>query len=316
MPTSPSGTPATADLADEFEVGYAVDLRAVLGVFVRGRWDPAALVADDGAFWMSAATPDGPATIRLGAQRDRIRAQAWGPGGEWLLRSVPSLVGVDDDPSGFPGDLLPPSLQDRWSRLAESWRVPRSRRVIDVLVCAVLEQKVSGELSRRCWRSLLTELGAVAPGPTPRPMRVFPDVDRLRAVPSWDWHRWGVEPAQAATIMRVAQHARRLQECADLELPAARARLLAVPGVGPWSAAEVGIRALGDADAVSVGDYHLAKRVCFAFTGRRGGTDEQMLELLEPFSGQRHRVQRLVELTSLGLERRGPRMSIADHRAH
>ena len=83
------------------------------------------------------------------------------------------------------------------------------------------------------------------------------------------------------------------------------------PGIGPWTAAEVGIRAFGDPDAVSVGDFHLPSMVTWALAGEPRGTDERMLELLEPYRGQRGRVLRLLELTGGGggPPRRGPRLS-------
>ena len=71
---------------------------------------------------------------------------------------------------------------------------------------------------------------------------------------------------------------------------AAYRALRAFPGIGPWTAAEVGIRAFGDPDAVSVGDFHLPSVVTWALAGERRGTDERMLELLEPYRGQRGRV--------------------------
>ena len=145
-------------------------------------------------------------------------------------------------------------------------------------------------------------------------MRVPPSPEAIRTVPSWQWHRWGVGPQQAATMMRAMAVAGRLEQCADLPVAQARARLGAVVGIGPWTVAEVAQRALGDADAVSFGDYHLAQQVVYAFTGEMDGTDEQMAALLEPFAGHRYRVQRLVELCGISRPARGPRMTIADHR--
>jgi 3-methyladenine DNA glycosylase/8-oxoguanine DNA glycosylase len=86
------------------------------------------------------------------------------------------------------------------------------------------------------------------------------------------------------------------------------AALRAFAGIGPWTAAEVGIRALGDPDAVSVGDYHLPNLVCWALAGEPRGTDERMLELLEPYRGQRGRVARLLELSGLRAPRYGSRL--------
>ncbi len=82
-------------------------------------------------------------------------------------------------------------------------------------------------------------------------------------------------------------------------LPDAYARLRALPLVGPWTAAEVGLRALGDPDAVSVGDFHLCHAVCWALAGEPRGTDERMLDLLAPYTGQRARVIRLIETAGI-----------------
>ena len=87
------------------------------------------------------------------------------------------------------------------------------------------------------------------------------------------------------------------------------ARLRAVPGIGPWTAAEVMLRATGDPDAVSVGDFHLKNLVAYAFTGARKGTDEEMVELLEPYRGHRARVIRLLEASGIRPPAHGPRMA-------
>ncbi len=84
--------------------------------------------------------------------------------------------------------------------------------------------------------------------------------------------------------------------------------LLAIPGVGPWTAGEVGRAALGDPDAVSVGDYHLPSLVAWLLAGERRADDARMLELLEPYRGQRGRVIRLLEAAGTWPPRRGPRM--------
>jgi 3-methyladenine DNA glycosylase/8-oxoguanine DNA glycosylase len=88
--------------------------------------------------------------------------------------------------------------------------------------------------------------------------------------------------------------------------------LRTVPGIGVWTAAEVAQRALGDPDAVSFGDYHVAKNVTWALTGEALG-DEEMAELLEPYRGHRFRAQRLLELEAGMRPRRGPRMAPRTH---
>jgi 3-methyladenine DNA glycosylase/8-oxoguanine DNA glycosylase len=88
-----------------------------------------------------------------------------------------------------------------------------------------------------------------------------------------------------------------------------------VPGVGEWTAAETAQRALGDPDAVSVGDYHIHDVVVHALTGRPRGDDAEMLRLLEPWRGQRQRIVRLIELSGVAKPRFGPRYAPLDIRA-
>jgi 3-methyladenine DNA glycosylase/8-oxoguanine DNA glycosylase len=74
-------------------------------------------------------------------------------------------------------------------------------------------------------------------------------------------------------------------------------------------------RALGAPDEVSVGDYHLPNMAVHLFTGRPRGTDEEMLELLAPWAGQRQRVMRLVEASGITAPRYGPRFQSLEIRA-
>lgn len=309
-----SGSPATPDASGSWPAPYDVDLGRVLGPFRRGGGDPTNLRASDGSWWRTCRTPEGPATLRIAVDGRSVGAEAWGPGAAWAVDSVPSLLGFDDDPSGFPADELPSVLADAWRQLAPRWRVPRSRLVVEVLIAAILEQKITGVEARRGWRSLLMEVGEVAPGPTPEPMSVLPAPARIRRIPSWQWHRWGVPPSHSATILRSLVSPGRIEECTDLPRPEAGRRLRSIRGIGGWTVAEVAQRAWGDADAVSFGDFHVAHHVVYAFTGDRDGTDEWMAELLEPFAGHRYRVQRLVEAAGVLRPARGPRATITDHR--
>jgi 3-methyladenine DNA glycosylase/8-oxoguanine DNA glycosylase len=97
--------------------------------------------------------------------------------------------------------------------------------------------------------------------------------------------------------------------------PEVERALRSVPGVGVWTAAETMQRAHGDPDAVSVGDFHLAKHVGWALTGRRID-DTEMLSVLEPWRGSRQRICRLIWISRLTAPRRGPRLTIQDHRTH
>jgi 3-methyladenine DNA glycosylase/8-oxoguanine DNA glycosylase len=295
-----------------WQAGRPVDLGATLGPLRRGTGDPAHRFDPSGRFWWAARTPAGPGTIAIAAAGPEVTAEAWGPGGDWLLDRVPALLGDGDDWSGL--DVAAVPVLQRVRRSRPGLRLPCTGLVLDALVPAVLEQKVTGEEARRAWRLMLRRYGTPAPGPAPR-MFVPPPPSVLLEIPSWDWHRFGVELKRYRTIRAAATVARRLEECVAMTPAAALARLQVVPGIGLWTAAETAQRALGHPDAVSVGDYHLKNVVVHLFTGRARGTDDEMLELLAPWTGQRQRVMRLVELAGIGAPRYGPRFNYTDIRA-
>ncbi|MCW2824407.1 MAG: 3-methyladenine glycosylase, partial [Aeromicrobium sp.] len=177
--------------------------------------------------------------------------------------------------------------------------------------------KVLGIDAFAAQRRLLRRFGEPAPGPAPDGMRVTPDAEQWAAIPSWEWHLAGVDPSRARAAQASARLASRLERLAEQhpDDPAVVYRgLRSIPGVGVWTAAEVGYRALGDADAVPFGDFHVAKDVGTALIGRRID-DVELEQLLEPWRGHRFRVVRLVQLSPLTRpERRGPRMARVDHR--
>ncbi|RYV50220.1 DNA-3-methyladenine glycosylase family protein [Pengzhenrongella frigida] len=290
----------------------AVDLRRTVQRLAHGPGDPTFQTSADGVTWRATLLPSGPATYRL-VQVDprRIDAEAWGPGAEQALALLPDLLGARDDPSSFdPG----PGIVSEAHRRHGGLRIPRTGRVLEALVPAVLEQRVIGRTATAAWRWLLRRHGEPAPGPAPAGMRVPPSPEAWLRVPSWDFHMAGVDPGRARTIRSCVRVAGRLEEATTMTPADAARRLQAVSGVGPWTAAEVAQRALGDADAVSVGDYHLASAVGWALTGERVD-DARMLVLLEPWRGHRYRVIRLLELSGEArAPRRGPRLAIQDHR--
>ena len=287
-----------------------VPLALTLAPMQRGGGDPTQRCTPDGAVWRTALTPEGPGTLRLAAGRGGVATQAWGPGAGWLVSGVPDLLGGRDDPSGF----VPqhPVLAMTWQRL-RNLRLPRVGLVFELLVPSVLEQRVTGVEAHRSWRELLRRFGEPAPGPAPAGMRVVAPAARWRRIPSWEWHRAGVDPGRARTVIAAADVAGRLDEALRLPREQRLRRLRAVPGVGAWTAAEVAQRAWGDADAVSVGDFHLPALVGWALAGRPVD-DAGMLELLDCYAGHRHRAVRLVELSGVRKPSFGPRMPVGDIR--
>jgi 3-methyladenine DNA glycosylase/8-oxoguanine DNA glycosylase len=290
-----------------WRAGWPVDLRSTLGPLARGLGDPTQRIAE-GRLWRAANTPDGPATLAVYRDGDAVAAEAWGAGAGWLLDGLPELLGERDDVAGF--DPAHPLLRDTWRR-RPGLRMPRTRLVCDQLVPAILEQKVTGKEAHRSWRELCWRYGEPAPGP--QPLRLPPTPAVLRDLGDWDWHRAGVTPQRRQTIRAACAVASRLEEAVGMAPAAAQARLRLVPGIGVWTAAEVAQRSFGDADAVSVGDYHIPALVGWALLGRPLD-DPGMLEVLAEYAPHRQRVVRLIEMSGVGKPRFGPRMPIRDFR--
>ena len=310
-PASPAAV--VPDASTTWRPRLPVDVRLTLSPLSRGRGDPTHHVAGDGAVWRTTRTPDGAATYRL-EQRGlhEVGCAAWGPGAERVVAGLADLLGGRDAAEGFePGH----PLLAQTSRTHPGLRVPRTGRVMEALVPAVLEQKVTGKEARAAFRTLVGRLGEPAPGPVPVPMRVPPPAEVWRRVPSWEWHRAGVDPKRARTVCEAARVAGRLEEAVGMTPADAARRLSAVPGIGVWTVAEIAQRALGDSDALSVGDYHLSQFVGWALVGRPVD-DAGMVALLERWRPHRYRVVRLLECSGAAKPRFAPRLAVQDHRWH
>jgi len=290
-----------------------LDLRATLGIHGRGAGDPGLRFEVSGSCWRATRTPEGPVTLFLEAAPGRLRVRAWGPGSAWGLAQAGSLAGLDDAP-----DALVPRHRpvEEAVRRMRGMRIGWSSRVLDALVPAILEQKVTGAEARHATHGLTRTYGEDAPGPPG--LRLAPRPEVIADLPYHALHPLGVERRRAELVRAVARDAGRLEQlgaAAAGPTGAGEARvafygaLRAFPGIGPWTAAEVGMRALGDPDAVSVGDFHLPSMVSWALAGEPRGSDERMLELLEPYRGQRGRVVRLLQLAGARAPRYGPRLS-------
>jgi 3-methyladenine DNA glycosylase/8-oxoguanine DNA glycosylase len=316
---APSG-PDELVRSTELQLDRPVDLRTVLGPLARGSGDPTMRVAATAAIRAS-MTPDGPGTIDVRVSGATLHATAWGPGADHLLRGLPAALGFDDDDTGFDPGLHP--VVARLSRDLGRVRLGRTGAVWEALLPAILEQRITGTEAWRNYRRLVRAHGTPAPGP--HGLLVAPSPEVLRALPSYAFTALGIEPRRGLLLRRIAGEAPRFERMGEVArraggggaaaIAGARAletALRAHTGIGPWTAAEVTLRALGDPDAVSVADAHLANVVGFVLTGAARSTDERMLELLAPWAGHRARVVRLIERSGLGPPRFGPRVAPRD----
>jgi 3-methyladenine DNA glycosylase/8-oxoguanine DNA glycosylase len=278
----------------------------------RGRGDPSFQLEPDGSLWRASRTPDGAVTMRIArrAPLGEVEISAWGPGSSWLLDQAPAMLGAADDVTSFAP--TSPIVRAAWAR-NPYWRVPQTARVLESLVPAVIEQKVTGQEAWLGWRRLVRRFGEPAPGPgADRQLHTPPDAPTLATIPSWEWLRCHVDGARSQAIVRAARVADSLERTVGLPAAEVERRLTSIPGIGVWTAAEVRQRAHGDADAVSFGDYHIAKHVGWALTGAEID-DDALAVLLAPDRPHRYRVQHIVTTRLPGRPRRGPRMAPRRH---
>ncbi|WP_411731953.1 DNA-3-methyladenine glycosylase family protein [Paeniglutamicibacter sp.] len=328
MPDSPSTPLPACDAQASWKPHGPYSLRQSLGILQRGAGDPATRVRETGA-WLCFHTPAGPVTLlatrSLGVDAE-VLLKAWGPGSAHAVERGLHLLGAYDDWSTFDApktrDLLHPTVA-RSRKSNPGLRLPSTGRIFDALLPAILEQKVTVIEANFAWRYLCLAVGELPPGPAPSGMRLPPTPAAVRSLQPWQWHQARVDSKRSATALRAASAANALERWALLDLGAKRenvmgagtlaAALESLPGVGPWSIAEVLQRTHGAADHVSVGDYHLAAFAGQVLTGRRVD-DAGMLDLLAPFSGHRQRVVRLIGLSGQRKQAFGPRLAPMDHR--
>jgi len=281
----------------------------ILRIHRRGAGDPTYKIVGD-QHWRGIRTPEGPATLAIEARDGEVHAEAWGPGAAWALDSVPGLLGADDDLIGF--EPLHPVVEEAWSRYSHL-RIGRSGLVMEALVPAIIEQKVTGQEAFAGFRMLVHRYGERAPGPgAEQRLWVQPSADTIRQVPSWEWLRMHIDPARSRALVTAARVADSLERTVGLPGDEVERRLTSLPGIGVWTAAEVRQRAHGDADAVSFGDYHVAQDIGWAVRGS-DFDDAELAEFLEPWRPHRNRVVTLLLLGGRKRPRHGARMAPRTH---
>ena len=261
----------------------------------------------------------GALVLEAWAGSGRTTIRVWGPPAtptaeaDAAVEAGAAWVGLRDDPSPLAdlaaGDRRIAALAQEvgwWPRLG---RLPRVTEAIGRAVPAQLVQSVEAHRSVAQFAS--------ATGVAAGDLTAWPTAATIRATPDWTFRRCGMSTRAARSLRAAAVEEPRLVRAAG-DWRHFEARITALPGIGAWTSAEAR-GALGDPDAVSVGDYNLPGLVGHVLAGDRFADDAAMLELLAPFSGQRGRVIRLIlmAVSRRVVEppgRRAPRAPLSAHR--
>lgn len=308
MQTLPNSSRSERVLADA-----AARLSVCLARLRRGPGD-STMRCLDRTWWRAARTPEGPSLAEFGPDGAAVRVRAWGPGAAWVLQQATRLLGADDDPEGFQPHH--PVLGEAWRRYPQI-RVGATDLVCESLLPAVIEQKVTGAEAFRSIHRLTRAHADPAPGPSTvaghpaEGMRLPLSAEQWRRIPSWEFLRAGVEQRRSTALCAAAARAGSLER--TLSRPGAADRALcSIPGIGAWTSARTRQQAHGDADAWSVGDYHIPRMLSWALVGEVLD-DDAVAEVLMPYAGHRYRVELLIRAVGAGPNRHGPRKSLPTH---
>ena len=275
------------------------DLGATMAQQVLGHFDPTGS-RSAGAFRKVHLTADGrPVAWHFTRTANGFRVRVYGTATADVLTDFLACFPLADGCDGF--DPRHPILR-RVVQLYGGLRLLRVPWAFDVAAGAVLQQRVRWQVAYSDFRRLANRWGTPAWG-----AMAFPTAGQLAGLPVEAIEAQGVDPKRARALHALARRETvRPFLTAETDPTRLRLRLRQLRGIGPWTANMIAGYAAGDPDAVPTGDLHLPSLVTSALAGEAEGTDDRMLELLEPYRGLRFRVVRLLSWAA----RRAPQVLV------
>jgi AraC family transcriptional regulator of adaptative response / DNA-3-methyladenine glycosylase II len=226
--------------------------------FLGDRAIPGVESFDGTTFARAVRTPVGrPAVLALTSSPRRnevmLRIAADGPVDPELVLIARRLFDLDALPAAIDDVLSADPALRPLVRATPGIRLPGAADGFELTVRAILGQQVSVRSARTFAGRIAESMGTPLERPFDGVTRLFPTAEQLSAS---SLGSLGLTKARAATLRRVAElvAAGQLDLSGTTDPEGTVERLLAVPGIGPWTVAYVSMRALRDPDAFPVGD--------------------------------------------------------------
>ncbi len=288
-------------------------LRHTFRAFRFGSLDPCVRI-DGNALAMASTSPAGPGWLIAApvTGHPAFGVEFGGEAADHIQRRRPDPLGHRDTfRSLTPAHPLVERLQHEFGDL----RFGASGDVYKAALTATLGQRITAAEAVNQWARLCRAF----PNPIATPVGELlapPDPAVLGGLAPWQLHSLGIEEARARTLISIARVFQRSGDHQTDGVLALRRLSVEVPRFGPWTRALVESEALGDPDAVAVGDFHLKNVVAHALSGRPRGTDDEMLATLAPYAGNRGRVLAWISLAGITAPKFGPRRRNIDIRRY
>ena len=206
------------------------------------------------------------------------------PAASTLSARVRRLFDLDADPAPIRAQLrCDPALAARLRR-RPGVRVPGAYSGFELAVRAVLGQQISVAGARTLAGRIVEAYGTLLAAADGTIERLFPDAQRLAGA---ELGGLGLTNARVVTLGRLAQTVAsgQLELEGGMEPDAVRRRLLEIPGIGPWTAEYVALRALGEPDAFPAGDLGLRRALAQSGQPLGAGELEERSKAWQPWRG-------------------------------
>lgn len=229
---------------------------AGLLAFLRARAVPGVEEVTACGYRRSLELPHAPAVVDLVARADHVEATfvlGDARDAEAAVDACRRLCDLERDPGPIAAHLGGDPVIGAVATAAPGRRVPGHPDGCELAVRAVLGQQVSVAAGTKLAARLVADLGKPLPAPVGAVTHLFPTAEAIAAL---DPRSLPMPRSRGRTLVAVAAElaAGRLVLDPAADVTASIAALLALPGIGPWTAGYIAMRALRDPDAFIPGD--------------------------------------------------------------